>query len=252
VGCNGKEDPNAPRITMPSSITIDLNKLEDFQPIEVAVISDDEDLVSVKVYVLIPGLGEQVLDNATELPKKTRSWDKTYTLADLPDAGVLGTVAGLDLKFCVDVVAQTTDASRSANITIIPVVIPEILLKGPENFTWERNGSPAATGLEQFGLEWKSQSTDLKIVIKPLSGTKFVILNPADWSITKMEELEELVNNGTHVGEWAVIPAKADQPLNYVIATKTDQGNYYLIHPTNRWIDPADGGHRKVTGEYKY
>ena len=253
VGCGDKDEPNPPVITMPSSITIDMSDLNALE-VNVAVTSADEELVSVKVFIemTVAGAPTTIDLETITFESKEKAWTKTYTIADFNEE-LLGNVPeGVTLAFCIEAKAETTEASKSAPITIIPKDVPPIdtPLEGPLSFTWNRKGSADGTGLAQFGLAWTS-NTPAYIVITHLPGAKLVVLEPNDWTaLATKEALAAAVEAGTGVEKWEAIPTKAT--FNYVIATKTADGKYYLLNPTERTISPSDPGDRTVTGQYKF
>ena len=154
----------------------------------------------------------------------------------------------LSLKFTVIVNTESGQFTKSTPIEIIGEIIHP--LEGPEDFVWQRIGPSPATGLGEFGLQWQ-QNTVNQIVIQPLDDAKLVELKVEDWNlITTKEELAMAVETGTGLTKWEVIPTKVT--FNYVIATKTAEGKYFLLNPTERTINPSDPGDRTVTGKYKY
>jgi len=255
VGCNKDDDPDpidpaAPVVTINGGtiITIDIRDLSALA-VPVSVTSADADLTSIKVSIQVDDntpvlLGEPITDFG-ETPKV---WAKTYTIADIN----IGIFEGLDpdmaLTFIVEANIADKQTTEKADVQIIGWPTP---LEGPEAFTWERSGNPVSTSpdLKLFGLEWKT-NTGTHIVITPADGTKLVELTVNDWtSIETKEALAAIVEQMPEINKWEAIPAKAD--FNYVIATKTKEGKYFLINPTKRDIDQSDPGHRIVTGKYK-
>ena len=247
VGCK-TEDPNDPSIAMPSAVTYDLDKPGDFEMI-VAITATDEDLTSVYVYLLWDNDKYEVVPK-TDLDKNQTSWTKTFKADDF-DA--ITFEKDKSAKLWVEVTTKGTNASGSTTINDIDSGIEEPPVETPldaeKDFKWERIAPAKGTGLAEFGLEWKS-NTGTKIVIEPLAGTRLVELKVSDWAtIETKEDLKAAVDAGTPLTKWEEIPVKID--LYCVIATKTADGEYFMIKPEKREVDPNDGGHRTVTGKYK-
>jgi len=250
VGCNKDDDDKAnPTIIISTNeITVDLDNLTDFQAIEVSV-NAAEELTSIKVAIQAAGAEIYVVEEVTTFDKGATGWTQTYTLADFPSITLIEPLKDSDLMFCIEAKTKDTEAAKSVPITVVEPINPDTPLEGPKGFTWDRVAPKDGTGLAEFGLAWTS-NTDSKIVITPLTGTTLVQLEETDWTITTMEKLKELVDKGTPLSKWEVIPTKVT--FNHVIATKTADGKYFLINPTSMVVDTNDGGHRTVTGEYKY
>ena len=242
--------PTPPIITMPSSITIDFDDLWGFS-FDVAVLSPDEDLTSIRVFIRHEGfiLG---LEEITE-PAPFNAWNKTYTAVDF--MGLLEIISeDLTLEFCIEAKTQNSESFKSATITIINATPPPSPLEGPVNFTWQRISGQSAEGLVALGLEWQ-MNTATHIVIRPLPGSKLVVLTPIDWNaLDTKEELAEAVDAGMGIDRWEVIPIN-NTTFNHVIATRTGEGKYFLINPTESTvilIEPSGGLKITVTGQYKY
>ena len=229
-----------------ADIIIDLNDLSIFA-LPVVVTCAKEDLIYVSVYIQGEDGSQYGLDFITMF-ENPKIWTKTYTAADFNIIELFESISE-GTTWIFKVIVTTADGQFAANAPIEIIGSITHPLEGPEDFTWERIGSSPGTGLDEFGLQWQSNTAEY-IVITPSEGTKLVELNVNDWNIETKEELVELVENGTALAKWEVIPTKVT--FNYVIATKTKDGKYFLINPTERMIDPNDIGLRIVTGQYKY
>ena len=249
VGCNKNEDEKNLTITMPSAIAVDLDNLEAFE-LAVAVIAD-EDLATLEVYVQA-GDFKMPLPTDFTAAKGVDKWARTYYATDFPLDQIGQLVEGIELEFCVKATTATMDAFKSAPITISepPVVVTP--LEGPVAFTWHRDGSKKAEGLEAFGLDWPSNSTDFMVVITPLADCKLVQFETAQWtSITTQEDLKALVESGTALTDFRLIQAKDDtKTFNYVLGSRNKDGEYFLLNPTKREI--KGDSDRYITGEYKH
>ena len=250
VACNKNDDDpiKNPDITI-SKIVLDEADLDAFE-FNVSVIAYEE-LTSVKYYVLYE-TAEMVPVTITSFEKGAKTWAKKFDASDF--ATVIPLLGGLPegavLKFVVEVITASTSADKTEPIEIIRIPEPDPPLEGPKDFTWNRKGTNDGTGLSEFGLAWK-KNTATNIVITPLDGAKLVVLKVEDWTlITTKKELAEAVEAGTGVTQWDVIPTKST--FNYVIATKTKEGKYFMLNPTERIINDTNTGDRSVKGKYKY
>jgi hypothetical protein len=257
AGCKKDNDPaevKAPVITMPGTITIDYQDLDALK-VDVAVNSADEDLTSVKVYAQV-GEGATAfkydMESITDFGTTPRGWAKTYSKESF-SVEMLEALKGFQdqkLALCIEAKTATQTVDKSATIELKGIEPPNHPLEGPKDFTWNRKGTADGTGLAEFGLAWKANTTT-HLVITPLTGAKLVELRVEDWTlITTKEDLAAAVEAGTGLTKWEVIPTKTT--FNHVIATKTDKGEYFLLNPTERTINPSDPGDRTVTGKYKY
>ena len=201
--------------------------------------STSKKLSHFKAYIAATGMENQPLE---DIELNDASYITQGYVISAPFAGIF------------DIKAEVTDKAGETRSVFITITVvedepEETPLSAATPFTWHRVGNASGTGLAQFGLEWKN-NTGSHITITPATGTKLVELAETDWTtITTQEELAAIVDAATGISKWEVIPTKVT--FNYVIATKTAEGKYFLINPTERTINPNDGGDRTVTGQYK-
>jgi len=91
-------------------------------------------------------------------------------------------------------------ASRTINVTVeeSSTTTP---LSDAQDFTWQRVGGSAGTGLAQFGLAWTSNTSTSAVIKK--DADKLVILSTADWTnITTKEDLMAAIDGGTDTDEY--------------------------------------------------
>ena len=125
-------------------------------------------------------------------------------------------------------------------------------------FTWERLGGTAATGLSKYGLEWwQSVGTPLTAHIRPLTGNEWYKFESAVYStVTTKEELKALFTaDKKQSGDFTDVNFQT-KTYNIVIGTKV--GNeYYLINITasdEQIINagtPTETVRRRITGKSK-
>ncbi|MDH6356827.1 hypothetical protein [Parabacteroides sp. PF5-9] len=132
---------------------------------------------------------------------------------------------------------------------------PEVeYLSEAEDFEWKRIGGANATGLEQFGLAWTS-NTATAAIIKTDNETKLVKLSAEDWSeIETKEQLKDAVDNGTDIEQYSGVSAiDASKTYDEVLAVDVKgEGVYYLIHITKSTVAlELSGTTITITGESK-
>ncbi|MDR2084053.1 MAG: hypothetical protein LBP67_03560 [Bacteroidales bacterium] len=241
IGLTSCKDPvyEEPVITVPTEITIDLDNM-DVEILAGTIVIDAEDEFQSVTFT------SRFEDNTWAEISVTQFSGITYAFTFTPEQ--LAAKEGMT-KIEVFVKTVNKTASANVNVTIVPVDTP---LSAPETFSWHRSGTNAGTGLDVFGLEWKTNTTDFMIKITPAEGTKLVQFTDVTvWNtLTTKEALAVAIDAATSIDSFELIPAKDDtQTFNYVIATKKSDGTYYLINPTKRVL--VGTSDRTVTGEYK-
>lgn len=249
VACT-EDDPAKPTITINENVDIDLEKVQDADfKISLNVASADENINWIIVSITdVNGVAYQV-EEIKDV--KAKEFTKDYVLNDL--AAILLTLNTAQVapkSFDVQVSTPTHALTTASQGFVLPEEPQPTPLADAKDFSWNRKGSDPGTGdLALFGLEWKN-NTATNIVITPAAGTKLVELAVSDWTTIETKEgLAEVVDAATGIEKWEVIPTKIT--FDYVIATKTAEGKYFLINATERTINPNDGGDRTVTGKYK-
>jgi hypothetical protein len=157
-----------------------------------------------------------------------------------------------------DIKATVTDNAGetrtvSITITVEEATNPDTPLTEAEDFTWNREGSAAGTGLSQFGLKWTSNAKEVKAKIIKDNATKLVNLGSSAWTtITTQEALIAAIDAATDMEAYHEVSAEANHTYDDVIGTIVD-GTYYMIHVTSGTVanDISTGTAITITGQYK-
>lgn len=147
-----------------------------------------------------------------------------------------------------DVTAVVTDeagfnAAKTVTINVNPVSLIERTL------TWYRDGGSDATGLAEFGLEWKQNlSKAIYAVVKPVAGAKLYKFETGVYAnVTTETEKLAAFESATEIQQWKEfnVQGATTQNVDYVLGTKYN-GEYYLINITKGVIIPYSDSHPKV------
>lgn len=160
---------------------------------------------------------------------------------------VPATTETIELTFRV----KDKNGKEGSDSHTIKAAAAETALGAATAFEWKRIGSNAATGLEEFGLAWTS-NTSTSAVIK-VGAAKLVVLTANDWTaITTVEALKAKVDAATGVDSYTGVSATvASKTYNDVLATKNGD-NYYLINVTKSTVASATAGTTiTITGNSK-
>jgi len=133
----------------------------------------------------------------------------------------------------------------------ITVELATTALSAEKDFTWQRVGSAAGTGLSQFGLSWTSNTATAAVIKK--DADKFVELSSGQWtSITTVEALKAAIDAAADMTQWTGVSAtQASKTYDVVLGTKKGDA-YFLIHVTNSTVTTsASGTTITITGKYK-
>ena len=267
VGCNSdEEDPilTKPVITIGvEKITIDLKDLGALA-VPVAVTSDDADLTSVKVFVMV-GVGETAtpyeLETIIDFGENAKVWAKTYTAADF-DAGMLGQLPeGVTLTFNVEAQAKAETGEElvaDPKSVAIEIVGQDVPLSEAVAFTWITDGATKkAEGLDQFGLKWDGTNYRKPDAhIKKDKAAKFVDLKNAvnsNWTtVATQEALKDLIDKASDMEEYLMDANASHNELNDILGV-IYEGEYYILHITKTTAVYTEGVGTKVTaiGEFK-
>lgn len=137
---------------------------------------------------------------------------------------------------------------RSFTVTVEAGTTP---LSSAQTFTWERVGGAAATGLDQFGLSWTSNSATSAIVAQD-AATVMVELSAADWTnITTQEDLATAIDNGTSITEYRGVSAQQNDTYNDVLAVRHNGTDYILNIQQGTVTTGGSGTTIVIEGEYK-
>ena len=253
VGCKDDDDKEGLKITMPSSITYDLDNPGSLT-FDVAVTTDDEDLTEVVVYVQLAGSGEYNKETITTFTSKT-SWTRTYTAADFPDPEVIKLGKDLALTFCIDAYTKNTTLSKSATIEVVggvPPIVVTPLVDGAD-FTLIYKGSSQGDGLNintTVGLKYSTNGTqgvDGTFEVAT-TGSLFVELSATEAAaIETKEDLADFytANVAKGVASFKQVPAK---DINKWFISKVGN-DCFLIRMNELVFSPGDN---QATFSYKY
>ena len=144
-----------------------------------------------------------------------------------------------------DVAGETATATITLNINT-----PDVLTVTP--FEWRRDGGAAGTGLAEFGLEWKT-NTSTNAVITPMDGaTMFELPDPAVWDNINTPTDKAALFSETHVAQSSfnkISVTAADQDYDIVLGTVYN-GENHLIHITHSTANQRSW-HFTITGYAK-
>jgi len=242
VACNKNEDEiSDPKITMPNAITVDLNDLEGFQPIDVAV-NADEDLTSVKVSVQAAGNDIYVVENVSFEGKTTTGWAKTYTLDDFPPIELIEPLKDSDLTFCIEALTKSTNAFKSASITVIPFDDEpgETDLTDAVAFTLgrpEHSGFPAT----DMGITWASNVDGNTAKFTTAKNALIILPNEATYNaITTQEVLKAAFEAVPEASRLSEFTAKSDANFTAQYLIVQDGATLRLIKMTGLEFKPNE------------
>lgn len=155
--------------------------------------------------------------------------------------------------------ATVTDANNNtatASITLhIDYTDPELEVK---DFTWNRHGGNAATGLAEYGLEWTSNAKDeIFAQIKPMAGYSLYEFAPATWTEITTENTKALFfHNLVEIPSIAVFNKvsafTSHDNLDYVIGTiNHETSEAHLMHITKNAVSTFKGTDVTIYGQAK-
>lgn len=143
-------------------------------------------------------------------------------------------------------------ASVSFTITT-RVLVTTTPLSSEKDFTWERVGGAAGTGLDKFGLSWTSNGpTGASAIIKS-GANKMVELSSSDWSTANtIEGLQELIDGKNDIDEYTGVSAQANSTPDDYLGTQKDS-TYFIINVQTGAVvsDSIIGTTITITGKYK-
>lgn len=223
----------------------------------------------------VVALGEEVnfgfvMSSSIETSKKLSKLvvtvdDEEWETVDLTDKSEYTYKSTIKYGFeKADIIAESTIkavvtdvAGATATATIeLSIEETDALLAKP--FTWYRLGN-TTSGLDQFGLEWKTNQKATHAQIKPMDGVKLYQFDSEKWSKTvtaadKAALFLEAAATGhsLNVYEGINTDVAGDKEYDDVIGTVTKDG-YFLIHIThyNRGEYQNAGYPFTITGESK-
>ncbi|MBL7104706.1 MAG: hypothetical protein ISS18_10275 [Bacteroidales bacterium] len=198
-------------------------------------------LTNFKIYMIINNVTQPAMVDSSGFSESVFEANYTITFPDVLDGKLYAEITDKDGQ----------KNSLSFNVTVEEDVTP---LGVPEDLTWQRVGSAAATGLDMFGLEWTSNGKEVNAQItKAVGGAeKFVLLIPDEWtSIETVEDLAAAVEAGEDMDVYEGISAETSSTYDEVLATKFND-EYFIIHLENATIEVnLSGTTITITGKYK-
>lgn len=203
-----------------------------------AVATDANDLLTSLYFKVI--YNNEVLGDTTITLDKLTTY--TYTAApepmDLP-GGLVTVETTVKTK-------KNNTATAKVNITVIDAGL-EV-----NDFSWVRAGGTPGTGLEQFGLEWKSNAKEVKAKIVPVEGAILTVVEGVAFGdVTTQLDKIDAFNNGTPVEKFHEVSCEANKDYNFVIMTQYND-NLYLINVTKGTVETAAAGTTvTISGQWK-
>lgn len=137
-------------------------------------------------------------------------------------------------------------ATAKVNITVV-----EAELK-VNDLEWVRAGGTPGTGLEQFGLEWKSNAKEVKAKIVPVEGAVLKALEGVEFGAitTEMAKIAAF-ETATVVDKFHEVSCEASHDYNFVIMTQYNE-NIYLINITKGTVENGAAGTTvTINGQWK-
>jgi len=151
----------------------------------------------------------------------------------------------------VEAFAKTQKNQQNSAKVVVTVVSPILEVK---DLSWVRDGSAAATGLEQFGLKWEKNYKGVCAKIVPLEGA---LLNKVlEFTFDEVQTFEEKAAaflSGEGLEEFHEVSCDASGAIDYLLVTWYNN-EYYLIHLTQTTVEPGTAaGTYKITidGQWK-
>ena len=122
----------------------------------------------------------------------------------------------------------------------------------PAEFTWNRHGGAAATGLDEFGLTWNSNGKEIYAIITPVEGAVLYKFDPETWNNTITDvDKAALFTEAIGVSQFKEVSCTAvDKDYDIVLGTRYN-GEYRLIHVTHSHVFTFKGTDVTITGEWK-
>lgn len=139
-------------------------------------------------------------------------------------------------------------ATAKVNITVVEAEL-EV-----EDLEWVRAGGTPGTGLEQFGLEWKSNAKEVKAKIVPVEGAVLKTLEGVEFGAitTEMAKIAAFETTATPAEKFHEVSCEASHDdYNFVIMTQYNE-NIYLINITKGTVENGAAGTTvTINGQWK-
>lgn len=192
----------------------------------------------------------EVLGTPSEYDVKDYEGKTEYT-AELSETLAKADVEGAAKVVYEAVVTNQKDAQVTVAYTV-NVVAPSFT---DGTFEWFRQGN-TKTGFDQFGLQFENATKSIMANIKPLTDAKLYILEPADYAITNINDLNAKLTTEATVYRNIITDNSGTVTYDDVIATVYN-GKTHLLHitsattvPYNETTNPG-GAKVTITGTYK-
>lgn len=213
-----------------------------------AIANDPKDLLTsleVKKTIAFFGHDSTFFDTIIAIDKQT-----TYPFTvNKPKPDMM--VGGATLT--VEAIAKTQKGQQNTAKVVVTVVDPALEV---HDLTWQRVGGAAATGLEQFGLEWTSNAKEVKAKIVPKEGyILFDIkeLNFNDITTEMQKTIAFSTDYATQIEKFHEISCEANKDYDYLLGTvNIATSEMYLIHITKGTVETAAAGTTvTIKGQWK-
>lgn len=143
-----------------------------------------------------------------------------------------------ELMGSIKTVATVTDVDGKINTATLTLNLNEPAEPLEEaDFTWFRQGTNDAIGLDEFGLEWTDNGKEAFAIIKPVEGATLYGFGVGSdvWNeVTTDVEKVAAFTEGLHsvMDDFRGVSAWSDKDYDFVIGTLYE-GEYHLIHITH-------------------
>ncbi|MCQ2306401.1 MAG: hypothetical protein MJ000_02405 [Bacteroidales bacterium] len=204
-----------------------------------AIATDANDLLT-SLYFKVIYNNEVLGDTTITLDKLT-----TYTFTAEPEP--MDLPGGLVTVEATVKTKKNNTATAKVNITVLDATL-EV-----NDLSWVRVGGTPGTGLEQFGLEWKSNVKEVKAKIVPVEGAELKILEGVEFaSITTEVGKKNAFESATPAEKFHEVSCEANKDYNFVIMTQYND-NLYLINVKKGTVEKQPDNSMKITitGQWK-
>lgn len=256
--CSCGGDPEAPVVALTDSTSATETTFDLANPSLTVTLglatSDEKGLKSIELTRTSYDANGESLGKPVEFPIPAADYEG---MTDYSGA-VLDTLTKTDVEGATKVVYEVVvtnkkDAQAKATYTV-NVVAPSFTMN-EGTFEWFRQGN-TKTGFDQFGLQFENATKSIMANIKPLTDAKLYILEPADYAITNINDLNAKLTAEATVYRNIITDNSGTVTYDDVIATVYN-GKTHLLHitsattvPYNETTNPG-GAKVTITGTYK-
>ena len=251
VSCSKKKDePVTPE--QPKLPTIEFVNAEGYIYQDTEIISGDVMRYEIKAIAtdsndLLKSIRHKVVFNNVTLSDTTVVFDELLTLHDEAITKTAYYPAGL--LTIEETISTNSDKTATAKVNIT-IVEPSLEVNDLE---WVRAGGTPGTGLEQFGLEWKSNAKEVKAKIVPVEGAVLKTLEGVEFGAitTEMAKIAAFETTATPAEKFHEVSCEANNDYNFVIMTQYNE-NIYLINVTKGTVENGAAGTTvTINGQWK-